>query len=186
LTLEQSFGYLRQQLLNCRDAVAALHVMLTIDCPPEGDSALVDTIADSADDLLGALNDTVTAAHQAQLAAEHPRDAHRVRLALTTCQRSFNRCEQQFSIDLMSYERIADLIAFGKERGGEWQGWTTSVKEALDRCRPPLYDVTHALLLCWQDVAERAEAQPLSITTTNIGQQIGYPERNEPKGREVS
>lgn len=186
MTLEQSFGSLRQHLLNCREAVAALHVTLTIDRPPKGAAALVDALADSADDLLGGLNDAVTAAHQAQLAVEHPRDAHRVRLALTTCQRSFNRCEQQFSNELMSYERIADLMAFGKERGREWQGWATSVKEALERCRQPLYDVTHALLLCWQDVAERAEAQLLSITTTNIGQQIGYPDRDEPKGREVS
>lgn len=185
MTLEQSFGYLHQQVLDCREAVTALHVTLTIDRPSEGASALVDTLADSADDLVGGLNDAMTAAHQAQLAAEHPRDLHRIRMALTTCQRSFNRCEQQFSIELMSYERIADLIAFGRERGGEWQGWAASVKEALERCRTPLYDVTHALLLCWQDVAERAEAQPLSITTTNIGQQIGYPERDESKGREV-
>jgi hypothetical protein len=68
----------------------------------------------------------------------------------------------------MPYERIADLARVGRTRGGEWRAWATSVKQALDGCRQPLFDVQQAQFECWQEVAERSARQSISIQATGI------------------
>jgi hypothetical protein len=83
------------------------------------------------------------------------------------------------SSDLLSYERLAELATFGSERGGEWRGWADSVKEALARSWRPAFEVNQALFLCWQEIAERAGVNAVSVHATNIGQMIEGVENKE-------
>jgi hypothetical protein len=84
------------------------------------------------------------------------------------------------SSDLLSYELVAELATFGSERGGEWLAWSNALKEALDGCRQPAFDVNQALFICWQEIAERAETNRILVNATNIGQMIEGAENKEP------
>ena len=185
MTVEASYQGLRLQLQRLRETVAALHVALVVDRPTQNDVALIDGLGDAVDDLLGLLKEALAAAHEACQAAEYPRDLHRATWALTNCQEQFNRFLQQMTAGLMAYERIAELLTLGVERGGEWHGWAHSVKDAIERCREPADRVTQALLGCWQEMAAGAELHSVSIKTVSIGQQIGsvedvYAKRADP------
>jgi hypothetical protein len=179
VTLEGSFDGLRRDLQQLRDAVASLRVTLVVDRPTDDDLALVDSISDVVDDVLGLLKVATTAAAQARQASEYPRDLPATTHALAASQAAFNGCFQKLLSGLMPYERIVEVITLGEERGGEWAGWADSVKDAIDRCREPADRVTEALLACWQETAERAETQAISIRTISIGQQIGKVEDAE-------
>jgi hypothetical protein len=184
VTLEASFQGLRLQLQRLRETVAALHVALVVDRPTQNDVALIDGLGDAVDDLLALLKEALAAAQDACQAAEYPRDWHRAIWALTNGQEHFNRFLQQMTAGLMAYERIAELLTLGVERGGEWHGWAHSVKDAIERCREPADRVTQALLGCWQEMADRAELHAVSIRTVSIGQQIGSLEDVHEKGRD--
>jgi hypothetical protein len=69
----------------------------------------------------------------------------------------------------VSYERIAELLSVGYERQGEWLTWANSVKEGLDGCRQPLFDINHALFLCWQEIAERVGTLAVSAQERMTG-----------------
>jgi hypothetical protein len=88
------------------------------DKPLDGDVVLVDMLGDSADNLLGWLEEILMAANAGWQATQPPVDLEQIRGALVTCQEQFNRITHCFSTDLMRYERIAELTRVGRERGG--------------------------------------------------------------------
>jgi len=172
MALETAFQDLQGQFQKLRDVLFGLHMTVIEDRPLQDDVALVDKFGDAAADLLGWLQEALTAATEGQQAVGHPTDVNQARRALTICQERFNRVTHRFSTDLMSYERIAELVSLGSERQGEWPTWTSSVKEGLDRCQQPFYDVNQALFLCWQEIAERVGMNSVSVQTKSVGQQI--------------
>ena len=111
-------------------------------------------------------------AEQAERAVGHPPDVDSARHALAACQERFQRIEQVFAAQLVSYEQVNDLTSFGKERRGEWPSWVTSVKQGIEHCRHPLEEAGKALAECWQEIAERAGMTSISVRTTSIGQKI--------------
>jgi hypothetical protein len=155
MTLEAVFQDL---VVHCRtiyDALLGLRLTVVEDKPLAGDVVLVDAFGDAADELLGCLEEALTAATEGQQAVAYPAEVDRARRALTRCQECFNRLRRRFASDLMSYERIAELMSLGQERQGEWLAWAYSVKEALEQCQQLLNDIDHALFMCWQEIAER-------------------------------
>jgi hypothetical protein len=152
-------------------------VRLTVveDKPQRGDVVLVDRLGNAIEDLLGWAEEAVSAAIEAEQAVAHPLDTHRARQSLTLCQERFAHLAREH-LDLTSYERMAELMRFGRGRRGEWQAWTRSVRQALEECQPPLEDVNRALFRCWQEIAERLQTSSVSIHNTTIGQQISASE----------
>lgn len=176
MTLEASFQSLRMQFQRLRDTMSALHVTIVVDKPVKNDVALVDEIGNTAEDLLGCLEEALIAAHEGWQAVEYPLNLHRARRALVISQQQYNYFSRRLSTDLMSYERISDLTSLGSERKGEWSAWSSSVRAALERCQQPSYDVSQALFICWQELAERVGMSSVFVQTTNIGQQVAVPE----------
>jgi hypothetical protein len=172
MALETVFEDARLRLRALHEALSSLRTTIVEDKPLQGDVVLVDVFGDAADDLLGLLEEALVAAVEAQQAASAPADLATVRRALVRCQERFNQISARLSFDLLPYERIAELLRFGRTRGGEWRVWAASVKDALDWCRQPVFDVNEALFGCWRELTEQAGAGALNVQTTTIGQHL--------------
>lgn len=172
MALEATFRELFIQLRRLNDTLVALRLTVGEDKPRNGEVALVDHFEDTILDLMGLLDECLKSARTAQKAVGHPLDMDGARRALAKCQESFHRIEQQFSADLVSYEKLKDLASLGNERRGEWLAWAGSVKHGLEQCRQPLDGASKALAACWQEIAERVGMTSISVQATNIGQKI--------------
>ena len=76
---------------------------------------------DAIEDALGWVEEALTASADGEQAVGNAPDMYRARRALTAFQEHLNRLAQQFSCELVSYERINELTRFGRRRGGEWR-----------------------------------------------------------------
>jgi hypothetical protein len=175
VALEATFRELFSELKKLQDTLVALRLTVVEDRPRKGDAALVDQLEDTILDVMGLLDEGLKAARAAQKAVGHPLDLDGARRGLETCQDRFHRIEQQFSADLVSYERLKDLASLGM-RPGEWHSWAGTVKQGIEQCRQPLDGASKALAACWQEIAERVGMTSISVQATNIGQQITTPE----------
>jgi hypothetical protein len=156
LTLEATCLNLCSQLRQLRDALAEVYVGVVEDRPQPGDAVLVDVFGNTAEDLIGWLDEALAAAAAAREAVAPPvrlDDAHR---ALGACHERFHEVAHRYGAELVSFRRISDLRRLGRNRRGEWLVWTGSIQESLERCRAPLHDASLALVRCWQEFAEHA------------------------------
>lgn len=176
MPLEATFHALSVQLRKLRDTFLGVRLTVVEDKPLRDEVVLVDRFGDAVEDLVGWVEESLAAATEGEHAVGNPLDAYRARTALATCQERFNRLAQQFSSELVCYERILELKEFGRRRGGEWLRWTNAVKQGLEQCRQPMQDVNQALSLCWQELAERIGMTSVSVQNTTIGQQVSAAE----------
>ena len=131
MPIERTFQDLSTQLRKLHDTFLALRLTVVEDKPLKGDAALVDQLEDSILDQMGLLDEGRKAAEGALKAVGHPLDLSRARLALTICQERFHGIEQQFTADLVSYEKL-------KERKNNecYYGSSCSISEAQRFCIP--------------------------------------------------
>jgi hypothetical protein len=147
MALEATFRALFVQTRKLCDTLNA--VLLTVgDKPANRGAALVDELENTVLDILGLAEDARTAARTAEKAVAHPMDLDRARRSLAKCQEIFHRVEQQFSNDLVSYEKLKNLASVGNDRGGEWKAWAGSMKDAIEQARQPLEETSKALAAC--------------------------------------
>ncbi len=172
MALEKTFREFSMQLRRLRDRLQELRVTVVEDKPSKNDAVIVDRFEYAVEDLLGSVEEMVAKARQAQQAAGYPVDMEQARQALTQCQEQFHRLEQNFSGNLVSYERMKDLTGFGSERRGEWPSWVTSVKQGIEQCRQPMEDARKGMAECWQEIAEKMGTTSISVRTTTVGQKI--------------
>ncbi len=170
MALEASFTTLSEHLRLLHDELQELR-RTVIEKPPKGDVVLVDLFSDAADDLLGWVVEASDAACEGVQSSSYPIDIDRARRSLKTSQEKFILISERLSSDLLSYDRIEELISFGDDRRGGWEKWARNVKAALESCREPLYEVNQTLFACWQELTERIGTTSVSVLTTNIGQQ---------------
>jgi hypothetical protein len=174
MALEASFMKLHAELATLNEAFGGFRVAVH-DKPLRGDSVLVDVFGDAADDLLGWVEETLSAALEGRQAASYPADIERARWSLVICHKAFNLISDKLWSDLLSYERITEISTLGRERRGEWLVWASGVKSALDSCREPLHNVNQSIFVCWQEITEHMGTTSVSVQTTNVGQQITVP-----------
>jgi hypothetical protein len=173
VALEATFRGLSVCLHHLHDALNELQVTLG-DKPVDDESALADGVETAVLDMMGKLHEAREGALKARKAVGHPVDLDQARRALTVCQDRFQRIEQQFASDLVSYERLKELERLGNERRA-WLPWSKTVKQGIEQCREPLAQTSAALALCWQELAERLGTMSISMQATNVGQQIKMP-----------
>jgi hypothetical protein len=168
MALEATFRELTTCFHKVNDAVNALQI--TIEDKPEHDEAAVaDDLADKTLELLGMVHEARRAALKARQALKHPADKDQARRALTLCQERFHRIEQKFSVSLVSYEKLKELVRIGG-RGPEWAAWASGTKQGIEQCREPIGKASTALAACWQELVEHSGTT--SISVTNTGQKI--------------
>jgi hypothetical protein len=171
MALEATFRNLSVSLDMLNEALNTLHVMLG-DKPPDQELALVDGLENALLDMMGELHEARKSALGARRNVGPQPDLDHARRALTHCQQRFHRVEQQFSIGLLSYEKMKELVWLG-EKGKEWRSWADSTRVGIEQCRQPMEQTSKALASCWQELAERLGTVNLSVHT--IGQQIKMP-----------
>lgn len=175
MALAATFEELSVKLLNLQDAMRDLAVSAAEDKPLRGGVLLADRLSDAVEDLQGWLKGALEAAEGAHQAVIHPADLETARQCLVSCQERFNVFAQRFASDLANYEQMAELMRLGHERKGEWRAWAGIVRGNIERCQPPLREITAALFRCWQELAECASLSAVNVHATNIGQQITAP-----------
>jgi len=173
VALEATFRNLSVCLRHLHEALNELKVTLG-DKPPKDESAVADGVETSLLDLKGTLHEARKAALNARRAVEYPVDLDQARRALAICQQRFQRIEQQFASDLVSYEKLKELDRLGNERRA-WLPWSSTVKQGIEQCRQPLAQTSAALAGCWQELTERLGTMSISVQAKNVGQQITMP-----------
>jgi hypothetical protein len=150
------------------------------DHPSEGDKVLLlDSFGDTVEDLLGWLEESLQRCAPllpAKAGEANDFDANLARQALVVCQDLFNRQMHRFLVDLVSYEKVAQLLKLGRERGGEWQTWAKGIRMELESCQQHLFLTSQVLFRCWVELAEWIGMTSISVRTTNVGQQFRVPQ----------
>jgi hypothetical protein len=145
------------------DAVAEVLVTVTEDAP-NGELALVDLLGYDVDDLAEWTREAAAAAAESRrLREERPAEARR---ALARSQELWTRSWRKLSFDLLSYDRVSELMSVGRGRSRSWAPWAKSVRQGLEGCRGPLDEYGSAVARCWQELAERACAPAIALQTT--------------------
>ena len=182
MSLRTEFQGLCAQLESLDETLSRLRTAID-DHPGSGAAPhLLDSVGDAVEDTRGWLEEALALA--ATVGANQERgpngfDVNRARQALVFCQEQFNRIMSRFTFDLVSYDRVAQLVRLGRERRGEWQTWAGLVKQELEGCQQQLYDTNQALFRCWLEIAERVGMTSVSVHTTTIGQQVTVPQNPE-------
>jgi hypothetical protein len=182
VSLRTEFQSLGTQLERLYEVFSDLRRLID-DHPSQGDKVLLlDAFGDAVEDMLGWLEEALEASapHLPEsLKGEQNFDINLARQALVVCQDQFNRVTHRFSFDLVSYDKVAQLLRLGRERGGEWQAWAKGIKMELESCQQHLYHTNQVLFRCWLEIAERVGMTSVSVQATNIGQQVTVPNTQE-------
>lgn len=162
MSKEAAFVSLEQQLHALLEALTGLHTTVVVDRPlagqpaPQDTPALVDILGAGAENLIGWTMEALVAVQESHALARRG-DLRSLRDVLAACHERSMQVAQGFLVELTPYERIADLARVGRTRGGEWRVWALSVKQALDRCRQPLFDLQQAQFECWRELADHPQ-----------------------------
>jgi hypothetical protein len=168
VALETVFRELQVRLQFMDGTLAMLQKTLE-DRPPDQGSAVVDDLENIVLDMMGTLHDMRKAGSLARRRVGHPVDLDGARQALTRCQGSFHRIENEFSGGLTAYNKLRELSRLGA-RGGEWPSWAGRTRQDIEQCQQPLQELSKALVACWQELVEQGGRT--SISVTNTGQRI--------------
>jgi hypothetical protein len=171
MALETTFRELFSQLKNLKGTLEALRCLLPDD-PQNVEVALVQHRRESVDSASGWLDNCLVKCQAAQAVLSQPGDMNRLRQALTSCQTSFDAAERTCSVELLSYEKLREVVKLGVRRKGIWLIWSQNARRDLDSCRYELDLTRKALTACWQELAELAGTTNISVQATNVGQQI--------------
>jgi hypothetical protein len=176
MSLESTLRDLHLRLQRLHDTLSALRLIVVDDQPASGGVLLVDQFGYAADDLMGWVEEAVsTCASACGAASENPPDIDTVKKSVAVCQDRYNRIVRKLAAELAAYERMEDLLRFGRSARGEWNSWTVGVRDAIASCRQPIDESGSSLLDTWQELAERIGMNSVSVRATNIGQQIAVP-----------
>ena len=170
MALQKSFQTLCGQLRELQEVLEALNTTVEEDRPRRKDVVVASSLSDALLAVRGLLEESRAAADEAYEAAGQTPDLDRARRGLITCQERYHRFASEFSHDLASCERMADLASVARERGRDWASWVKVVKQGLGQGQALVEEGREALFLCWQDLAERLGTASVSVQNTSIGQ----------------
>jgi hypothetical protein len=169
--LETALRELQTKLVRLHEAVSALHMFIQ-DHPPKGETILVERLEDKTTDLLGTLEEVEASLRNVLQPAGLEGRSGAVRNALLSVHRHVDEFAQKYRDELFAYDNICWLEQLGSDRHGEWLGWSSVVKEAIERCAAPLDAAHKAIQACWQEgtdgmVVTGARGQPSSHSETS-------------------
>jgi hypothetical protein len=141
-----------------RDALRLLQLTAVEDRPPDSDLLPVEALGEAAEEVLGILQEGFEAAARSLAPPDAEPDRAALRRALAVIQDRVDQAGLRLGFDLGAHQRLADLDELATDRRGEWPAWTSSLREALDHCQPPLRATQQRLLACWLELTEPSPA----------------------------
>jgi hypothetical protein len=157
-----------------------------LDTPRDRELHLAQTMADEADTMGGWVAEAaerIVEAKRGLLGASEP--GRLVHEQLTAAQRRIIRIGRQLD-ELVSYDRVADIVAAGGEGGASWRDWALDVRDALEGCRALLRRVEARFFSSWQELSEPGVARQVSVRTASIGQLSVTHRREDPDAAAAS
>jgi hypothetical protein len=175
MALETTFRKLDSAVSELTARLEQFRLGVVEDVPVPGELALADRMADMLDEMIGWAAECATGAREGTIAAGHPPQMHAIAVAITTCQDAYLKLSGGYAESLGGRSLLGDLAAVGRERGGPWRAWARSVGNDIAELEGLLADVLTALFACNREVAERVDMNSVTVSSTNIGQQISPP-----------
>jgi hypothetical protein len=145
---------------------------------PNKEHYLADLLWEMVAEMQGQQKEASEAAAEAKRAVDPPLNLDRAWRMLKVSQGAANLIGRQYSLDMVSYERVHDLMTLRAEHP-EWAGWVEAQLIHLEQLGKQISDANEAFLPCWQEIAERVGMTSVSVQTTNVGQQISAAELAE-------
>lgn len=173
MALDDSFATLTRRLEGLHETVDALRVALTEDRPEGDDVLLFDIFGDALTDGQGWLEEALQATRRAQGEASGSFGAARARQLLAASHGGFDRFAERLASDLSAYERVEELTALARERGGGWPRWVEGVRRLLTACGRMAQECNRAFFDCWREAASQACAPAVSVHNANVGAWVG-------------
>jgi len=172
MSLDATVTTLRDELGRLRDAVEALHTTIAQDAPT-ADAAepvgrldmLVIEMSALLDEAIG-----VAADHGWHDAVDGTLDPER--RGLRAIHDLLNAFTERYTTRLAAPDEVLRLFQMAHERRQGWWQWCQAVKAGIDACAWPLVGTASALSACWSELADRLARHSVSVSATNIGQQI--------------
>jgi len=178
MTLAAAFTTLYEKLEQLEQAFENL-LWAVVQGQPAGEEghALVDHYEAASSDVVGWLHEAKVAVAVGCRASPGQLDLAYIRQALTTCQERYNQLSGCFHGDIGAFDWIDALNNLARERGGGWLQWVQGVRDALNRCPQPLYEVSQALFACWLELTEWAGLPLVPVQTPSTEQAVPDAER---------
>ena len=130
--------------------------------PDTGETVVVDLVRDACEDLRGWLADVAEPTQHVVAAAEH-RDLAGVTERLPEVCCGSNRLVERFITGLAGVESITRLRELALDRPGQWAAWSGQVQEDVAQAWPHVWALRSQLDLCWQEVVERLQDEPVLV-----------------------
>ncbi len=172
MALEAAFADLTAQLNGLHGLLEGLSLTTGVDRSERESPMLVDSMHDSVVELQDWLKNALAEAVKAEKAVGPRIDLNRARRQLAASQEAYQQLSEAISVNMLPYDRVAELLQFGKENGSQWSKWANTVWQWLERFPNQLQAVARAYFRAWQELAERAGSSAVSVQSTSIGQQI--------------
>jgi hypothetical protein len=129
----------------------------------------VQRLGDTLVELSATVDEALKAAHDCLRQAEESIDLDRLRRGLMKCQQSISQVEDRVIGEMCDYFRLKELHRSLRKSKGEWSAWSVELVPSLCAFREPLRQASLALVACWQEIAERAGLNSVSVRSTGIG-----------------
>jgi len=177
MALQQSLQALFTQFTDLRETFEDLKITIQQDRPKGSQAVLIDEFGDTAQELVGWAREAQEAMEEAQHARLRSAPESIV-ASLILCGQHYFTIHERFYTRLLGFDRVVDFDALTRERTGEWEGWRTTMRDAMECCRQSLALTAQALLRCWQELAERNLTTSVYVEANNAGQRITLGERD--------
>jgi hypothetical protein len=173
MALEAAFAELTTRLRSFQELLEGLGFTTGQDRSDKENPILAASIDDTVVELQDWLKNALAEAVKAEKALSPRVDLNRVRRHLAASQQVFQELSEAIGLNLLSYDRVAEVIQFGLEKGPQWTKWTNAVRQWLDGIRPQLDAVLRSYFVCWQETAERAAVSSVSVQATGQHIEVG-------------
>jgi hypothetical protein len=120
-----------------------------------------------------AVRDANSAAGAARYVVEASIDIQRLRRYLTACMQALESALTRLDEQSGDGIRVLDDVRFEDEwHQDQWRKLMSELINWMGECRVRLSGSRQALTLVWEEIADRAGATNLSVSTTNVGLQL--------------
>jgi hypothetical protein len=147
-------------LHDLRDAVLPVRMLAVEDRPGSVAPQPVQAVADGLDSVFGRLQEAI-----AELSEGIDADRRGETVAaLGRCHATLVELGREWTEQVSSYHRLAQLVTSARERG--WRSWARSLVDGVSACERARDQVQLSLLACWQGLAEQGGFPDLSPYTS--------------------